>query len=422
MPTQVHVFTSAALNYLPKARVLFRSLRHYHPTWKLHLALADRLPQSFSLSDEPFDTVLPICNLGIEEWLPWSFCHNITELATAIKPFALRYLLKDAEEGCIVMYLDPDMEVYSSLDDIINALREASIALTPHQTQPESSLEDVINNEITISLKHGVYNLGFIGVSKGSVSDAFAAWWSKRAYYFCRDNTAHGLFTDQRWIDLVPCFFPDVAIMRTPRHNVAPWNLTTRKLTLDSSGNYIIDGEPLGIYHFTGLDSGAHDRKSKRLLSENPLLMPLINNYKSRLSQKLPESKVFSEWAFGCFSDGTPITNDHRLIYRMRRDLQIAFPNPYQAESYLSWWLSNGEKQLPELFNGNRAVDYRASLLGNITPGFVPQGSEDGRNQASLAKLFTKMREDPRLTLSLAMRGWEVLWKQGPKAIRQILG
>jgi hypothetical protein len=422
MATKVHVVTSAALNYLPKARILFRSLRHYHPTWKLHLALADDLPQNFDLSCEPFDAVLPISNLGIEEWNAWSFCHNITELATAIKPFAMKHLLKDADEGCIVIYLDPDMEIYSSLDDIISALGETSIALTPHQTQPESSLEDVINNEITISLKHGVYNLGFIGLSKGTVADAFAEWWSNRVYYFCRDNTAHGLFTDQRWIDLVPCFFPDVAIIRTPRHNVAPWNLTTRKLTQDSNGNYIIDGEPLGIYHFTGLDSGAHDRKSKRLLSENPLLKPLLEDYKARLSQELSQSTLLPKWAFGCFSDGTPITNDHRLVYRMRRDLQIAFPNPYEAEGFLSWWRSKGGMQLPELFNEYLAASYRASLLGNITPGFLPPSCEDEKNQTGLVKLFLKIREDPRLTLRLAARGWEVLWNQGPKALTRLLG
>jgi len=421
MTPNVHVFTSAALNYIPKARILFKSLRHHHPSWKLHLALADNLPSNFNLSLEPFDSVLPICDLGIEEWNAWSFCHNITELATAIKPFALKHLLRNADEGTIVLYLDPDMEIYSPLDDIINALRETSIALTPHQTRPESSLEDVINNEITISLKHGVYNLGFIGLSKGAVADAFAEWWSNRIYYFCRDNTANGLFTDQRWIDLVPCFFPDVAIIRTPRHNVAPWNLTTRRLTLDSSGKYNIDGELLGIYHFTGLDSGAHDRKSKRLLSENPLLKPLLEGYKARLAQESAKKEDLPRWAFGHFSDGTPITNDQRLAYRMRKDLQAAFPNPYEAEGFLDWWKSKGEIQFPELFNQDIAHDYRATLLANLTPGYLPPSHENQKYHTGLVNLFLKIREDPRITLRLAARGWEVLWQQGPRALTRLL-
>ena len=40
---QVHVYTSAALNYLPKVRTLFSSLRRHHPEWKLHLLVADEI-------------------------------------------------------------------------------------------------------------------------------------------------------------------------------------------------------------------------------------------------------------------------------------------------------------------------------------------------------------------------------------------
>jgi hypothetical protein len=421
MANQVHVFTSSALNYLPKARILFRSLRRFHPSWKLHLALADDLPQDFDLGKEPFETILPVKDLGIEKWLPWCFCHNITELATAIKPFALRQLLASAEDGSVVLYLDPDMEIYSGLDDIIEALEVASIALTPHQTQPESNLKDVINNEITISLKHGVYNLGFIGVTKGSVADAFATWWCQRAYYFCRDNTANGLFTDQRWIDLVPSFFPNVAVLRTSRHNVAPWNLTTRRLTVTSDGTYLVDGEPLGIYHFTGFDSGAHDRKTKRLLELNPGLNTLLDHYKQRLADDLAKSENLPSWAYGCFSDDTPITNDQRLIYRMRRDLQFAYPNPYRAEGYLSWWKREGEKEYAPLFDPNAAPLYRAGLLANITPGLIGSDADLQRDSISLRKLLDRMRTDPKFGITLAVRSWEILKQVGPVGIARKL-
>ena len=48
--TQVHVFTSAAFNYIPKVRMLFNSLREHHPEWRLHLALADELRDNIDLS------------------------------------------------------------------------------------------------------------------------------------------------------------------------------------------------------------------------------------------------------------------------------------------------------------------------------------------------------------------------------------
>jgi hypothetical protein len=421
IPKEVHVFTSAAFNYLPKARMLFRSLRNFHPSWKLYLALPDELPKGFDLSGEPFDEILPLCDLGIDNWLGWSFCHTITELATAIKPFAMRHILANSADDSIILYLDPDMEIYSGLDDILQALEEASIALTPHQVQPESSLTDIISNEITISLKHGVYSLGFIGVSKGSVADAFTAWWCERAYFFCRDNTANGLFTDQRWIDLLPSFFPNVAIMRTPRHNVAPWNLTTRRLTVDSEGSYFVNDEPLGIYHFTGFDSGSHDRKSERLLAANPGLTPLLTSYKQRLKQDVDLIRGLPAWSYGFFSDGTPINNDQRLIYRMRKDLQLAYSNPYDDRGFLSWWRREAPKQYAALFNHETASLYRASILSNLTPGFIGNQEKYEQERIDLRKLFDRMRADPSLGLSLAKRGWEIIKRNGPAGIAKML-
>ena len=126
-----------------------------------------------------------------------------------------------------VIYLDPDIVAFSRLDDIIDALDSSNILLTPHQTSPERTLAAVLDNEIC-SLKHGVYNLGFVGVCSlqrsgtnsrvggASASTTFAVQTFPMSYIF-----------DQRWIDLVPAFFSGVAIMRSGRHNVATWNLTT---------------------------------------------------------------------------------------------------------------------------------------------------------------------------------------------------
>ena len=32
-------------------------------------------------------------------------------------------------------------------------------------------------------------------------------WWAERLYLFCYDDIQNGVFTDQKWIDLAPCFF-----------------------------------------------------------------------------------------------------------------------------------------------------------------------------------------------------------------------
>ena len=73
MPNALHVFTCAAVNYLPKVRILCRSLRQHHPEAVIHVALADERPAWLDLAGEPFDSVLEIRDLGIPDWRRWTF-------------------------------------------------------------------------------------------------------------------------------------------------------------------------------------------------------------------------------------------------------------------------------------------------------------------------------------------------------------
>jgi hypothetical protein len=363
----VHVFSSAAFNYIPKARLLFSSLRKYHPEWKLHLALGDATHRGLNLSAEPFDTLMPIEDLGIPNWRGWAFCHTIVELCTAIKPFALQRLLQDSD--CEkVLYFDPDIVLFSRVDDILAALDEGNIVLTPHLTSPEESLDAVIDNEIC-SLQHGIYNLGFIGVRAGNEGRRFADWWSCRTYYFCRDDIPHGLFTDQRWIDMVPAFFERVAIMRNPRHNLAPWNINRRTLTGTLDTGMCVDREPLGFYHFTGFDSGAHLGMSHRYGTSSPAVLDLISWYQ-RVTDDLGRDPIASlRWAYDTYSNGEKITPEQRVVYRERLDLQAAFPDPFDTQGFLRWWHAQAAKEYPSLFQGPVSTELLSSTFG-VTPGF----------------------------------------------------
>ena len=80
----IHVFTSAACNYIPKVRALVASIRRHHPDWRVHLALSDEQPAGLDLSGEPFDEIHPVAELGIPHHRGWAFCYSIVELSTAI--------------------------------------------------------------------------------------------------------------------------------------------------------------------------------------------------------------------------------------------------------------------------------------------------------------------------------------------------
>ncbi|MGE5088688.1 MAG: glycosyl transferase [Candidatus Levyibacteriota bacterium] len=331
MTGTLHVFTSAAVNYLPKVRILCRSIRRHHPEAVIHLALADRRPDWLVTEGEPFDEVLDVSQLGIPDWYRWSFTHNIVELATAIKPFALARLLDLPDCGSVV-YFDPDIVLFSRVDDILATLGHASIALTPHQNKPERTLESVLDNEVA-SLKHGIFNLGFVGVANCEEGKRFAKWWGERTYELCRADVPNGLFTDQKWVNFAPVFFDGVAIVKSSRHNVATWNLTTRELTGSLESGFRVDGEPLGFYHFTGFDSGAHRIMAIKNAATSAAVQELIGWYEreTEVADHDPISKT--PWAFGRYSDGTPIAPWHRWLYRDRADLRETFADPYDASS-----------------------------------------------------------------------------------------
>jgi|GEM_PF-6705598 hypothetical protein len=60
--------------------------------------------------------------------------YDVTELATAVKPNVLRYLLdRDYDR---VFYFDPDIQVFAPLAAVMDPLEDNDIVLTPHVTEP----------------------------------------------------------------------------------------------------------------------------------------------------------------------------------------------------------------------------------------------------------------------------------------------
>jgi hypothetical protein len=177
----------------------------------------------------------------------------------------------------------------------------------------------------------------------------------------CRAEVAKGLFTDQKWVNFAPVFFEGVAILKSPRHNVATWNLTNRRMTGDFATGFAVDGEPLGFYHFTGFDSGAHKIMAVKNAAASPAVAKLIAWYAREIEVADHDPVSLWPWAFGRYSNGAPIEFAHRWLYREHRDLRAAFPDPYDAApgrpSLLRWCETEGRLRYPQLFGPNPDFD-----------------------------------------------------------------
>ena len=354
---RVHVFTSAAANYLPKVRRLFASLERVRPAWRRHLVLADR-PPAGGVPEVGAHEVLTPPDLGIPAWPVWVFCHDLIELATGVKAFALSRLLERPDCDAAI-YLDPDIVVFSDLQDIVDALERADILVTPHQTEPEPNPVAVVRNEVCTA-QYGIYNLGFLAVAARGQGPAFAAWWRERLYHFCRDDIPNGIYTDQRWIDFAPAYFDRLAILRGSHLNVAPWNLAARRLAGVPPDGVTVDGRPLGFFHFSAVDQGAFDA-----FRDDPRVASLVDAYVAETrGPPVP-------WGFARFADGAEIRREQRLVLRLRGDLQQAYPDPF-ASAYQAWWRDQAPAEFPALFDPASRDAEIARLSRALTTGYAP--------------------------------------------------
>jgi hypothetical protein len=351
----VYVYTSIALNYFPKARVLSTTLKRFHPDWKFCILVSedvDSKTRQEMLSYTDIDEVISYDQLSITdgfenklsdlEFKQWCFKHSIVEFCTAVKGSALCYIL-DKPDCEAAFYFDPDIAIFDSLIQLTNHFNNGqSILLTPHLIDIEITKDGVWDNEIS-TLRHGIYNLGFIGVKNDANGHKFAKWWKSRLDMHCYDDIPNGVFTDQSWCDMVPAVFDGVHVLRDPQYNVSTWNLNHRTVDGDDLQNlYVNEKYKLCFYHFSGFDSGAQLAMLNKYAQGMPKLFLLRDWYIAECKELDNPEFSLRKWKFNYFSDGTNITKAHRQLYLQRPDLQQNFPDPFLNEStvnsYSKWF------------------------------------------------------------------------------------
>ncbi len=350
------IYTSVTCNYIPKARVLAKSVKKFHPDWFFILVLADSIPSGFDLVQEPFDEILTLEQLPLPNLKSWTYGHTVVELCTAVKGSAAEYFAKKRNHDKI-MYLDPDIKVFNSLEPLNKLLDKHDILLTPHMLDSEDKLDAIIDNEIC-SLKHGIFNLGFFAAKTSGQGLDFILWWANRLYHFCTNDIPNGLFTDQRWCDLAPVFFDRLYIVRDRGYNVATWNIFHRPLSRNNENILLAGSKPLRFYHFTGYDSGEGLVMLNKYAADQVIASEIWDEYRKDLENADHGHSNFSKWKYDYYDNGKIISVDARSLYRSRDDLKKAFPDPFSTNepSYISWY-SNHEQVSPpppihfQLFN-----------------------------------------------------------------------
>ena len=348
---------------------------------KSYIGLANSLKQSFLKYNENFEFVIILVDdekekiegcisadeilnnyFSTKEITNLKFKYNVTEYSTFIKPYAFKYLF-DLDSSDLVVYLDPDIMFFSRFNEIYDENYLAYI--TPHHTGMRSK-EHMLEEANT--LKHGVYNCGFIAFRKSNDSMNFISWWMERLFDGAYEDLRLGLYTDQIWVDFLPVhLFGNVLIIKNKGCNIAPWNYSERKLIIENDKYYVGDREdcddvlqPLCFAHFSGFD---YLKLQQKVVSHKfndfdkySDLKDIFNDYGELLRANNAADFLKGKYIYSFFTNGMPITKFHRRIFR-ELSLKIDLGNPFDSNNDFykilkkSHLLSKDKLNEPNTFN-----------------------------------------------------------------------
>ena len=325
---RIAIYTSFAINYLAKARVLANSIKVIAPEIDVIGIVCDKFPRNVDATEEPFDDLWLVDEYPAKPTMAWIFRHNIMELCTAVKGWGLCRLLESGYD--FVFYLDPDCWVLDDPKQIIGQLEDKmSVLVVPHTTSPAETKEGIRLVEIS-SLKHGIYNLGFLLVRNDANGRKFAEWWAARLRDFCFADFESGIFTDQRWFDLAVGYFPFIQVSWHKGIDVASWNIGQRRIARSGGGGYLVDGDPLVFYHFSGVGpAGVHRWVRDIFAPSDPLAAELEFRYEELINAAGQEELAKVRPAYDRYDDGALVESGDRILFRKSEEYAKKFPNPY---------------------------------------------------------------------------------------------
>jgi len=356
------IFTIAAINYFAQALTLFDSFTLSRTDSIFYIILIDNPKKPYVFKSNIQSSGLNIIyasDILKEQDVPYfhlAFKYSVVEFCTSIKATVFKYFFK--KNFSKVIYLDPDIYIYHSLDFLFHKLDYKDFLLTPHLTN--FSFNSIYENE---AQKMGIFNLGFLGLSNSSKSYNFLNWWEEKLINRCYINFDLGLFVDQKWIDFLPSLENNnIDILLNPGINLARWNLHERELFL--SNNVInvknkINKEfsPLIFFHFSSFKILNNSPILLNYKTDNEIQRSLYFNYANKLIQNFYSEYSILDYPFNYFSNDI-------MIHQFHRDLYSKFyykyeKDPFEVNSKGSYYFFLKTQRLVKRKYSNKQINYK---------------------------------------------------------------
>jgi hypothetical protein len=374
MTDRIAVATISTANYWPYTAVLLESLARVCPEWEVYVLALNDLPRSgltanvkILRAEDVWGSETGLCQARL----------NLFEWAAASKPRLLRFLLDDSGVS-LAVYADSDIEFFAPPDSVCAAA--GSIILTPNVSATQECESAAWERA---HLQFGAFNSGFFAVRNTEEGRSFLTWWDQRITRYCCTDPWLDIFSDQRWLDLVPGLFPGVVVDRNPSLNVATWNVRGRELRV-AGGQYRVGDAPLSFFHYHRVRLGMDVDSYLAEVDCHPVVCELVERYLEKAKRYAPVGPVEAS-RHDRQADGALLPP---IVYRAIRDTL--------AEGLLSFdvrEVSTGlTEHLRQISFANKRLRARLRVLAyhsaHTKRSFVPEPNIDRYQRSSLHRLW----------------------------------
>lgn len=365
--SKLAICTIASANYIAYAKTLADSVAEHQPDADFYLLVVDRKTAQIESAVESTGlNVVFAEDLGIDDIETIAIKFDIVELNTALKPTMLKRVFGLGYQK--VLYLDPDIRLFSSLAPVTTALDESSIVFTPHSQAP--AMDGYRPSDIDF-MRTGIFNLGFVGLRASEPASKMLDWWEERCLAYGFIDTTNGIFVDQKWMDLVPCYFDGVYILKHLGCNVAYWNLHERQVA-GSRGNYSVGEDRLCFFHFSGVKANEPQalsrHQNRHQIAPNTPLAELVSDYCHELNKNRHSEFSAIPYTYAAFDNGVALNKLTRraACFATQNDGRpFSASGPFYAFAKSAGLLEKEDKTYATMVTRNFDPDARVVRLAN---------------------------------------------------------
>lgn len=255
-------------NYLSRGLALYKSLERVCSSFHLWILCQDSecyrvlaklaLPSVTLISQDAFGQ-------GDEALQEARGNRTTVEFYFTCTPTLPLYIFRNWEKPAVLTYLDADLFFFTDPTPLFDELAQRSIGIIEHRFLPHQFHWS----------RYGIYNVGWLSFRRDASGLTCLNWWRERCLEWCFDRVEAGKYADQGYLNDWPERFTNVAVLKHPGANLAPWNVARYKLEYQNK-HIRVDDAPLIFYHFQGVRRLFKNVYETKLLSYGLKLSPIL--------------------------------------------------------------------------------------------------------------------------------------------------